>query len=69
MDTKKPNPGDPTTAGPSAAPLPDARDLTPPHGDAGFRPADNDAVVNEQRNMSRHGTPPPADPDNDRPES
>jgi hypothetical protein len=53
-----PNPGDPTTDRPSPAPRPDAGDATPPHGDE---------VVNEQRNMSRHGTPPAADPDNDRP--
>jgi len=54
----KPNPGDPTTHQPTPAPKPDAGDLTPPHGDE---------VVNRQRNMSRHATPPPADPDNDRP--
>ena len=53
-----PNPGDPTTAGPSPAPHPDQGDLTPPHGDE---------TVNRQRNMSRHETPPAADPDNDRP--
>ncbi|HYT66766.1 MAG TPA: hypothetical protein VEL51_10125 [Vicinamibacterales bacterium] len=40
------------------APEPDRGDVTPPHGDE---------IVNRQRNMSRHATPPPADPDNDRP--
>ena len=57
MDRKTSNP-DPTTSAPSPAPLPDQGDVTPPHGDE---------VVNRQRNMSRASTPPPADPDNDRP--
>jgi hypothetical protein len=58
LEKKTLTPGDPTTHQPSPAPRPDAGDTTPPHGDE---------VVNEQRNMSRHGTPPAADPDNDRP--
>jgi hypothetical protein len=58
VEKKTPNPGDPTTHQPSPAPRPDPGDATPPHGDE---------VVNDQRNMSRHGTPPAADPDNDRP--
>ena len=57
MDEKQPNP-DPTTHKPSPAPRPDAGAATPPHGDE---------MVNEERNMSRRGTPPAADPDNDRP--
>lgn len=57
MDKNQPNP-DPTTHKPSPAPRPDSGDVTPPHGDG---------IVNEQRHMSRGGTPPPADPDNDRP--
>ena len=57
MDQKNSN-ADPTTNAPSAAPHPDQGDVTPPHGDE---------VVNRQRNMSRTSTPPPADPDNDRP--
>lgn len=57
MDKNQPNP-DPATHKPSPAPRPDRGDVTPPHGDE---------IVNEQRNMSRRGTPPPADPDNDRP--
>lgn len=83
MGKFEPNPGDPTTARPSPAPRPDDGDVTPPHGDrlpaddsvAGVRrDADEtasrrspDEVVNRQRNMSRHGTSPAADPDNDRP--
>jgi len=37
---------------------PDPGDVTPPHGDE---------LPNDLRNASRHETPPPADPDNDRP--
>jgi hypothetical protein len=60
MANKNPNanPAEAATDRPSPAPRPDTGDLTPPHGDE---------IVNEQRNMSRHGTPPAADPDNDRP--
>jgi hypothetical protein len=58
MAKNNPNPGESPDQRPSQAPRPDAGDLTPPHGDE---------IVNEQRNMSRHETPPPADPDNDRP--
>ena len=68
---------------PNAAPEPDRGDVTPPHGvrlppddnaagvrrdlDEAASRRSRDEVVNRQRNMSRHATPPPADPDNDRP--
>lgn len=58
MAKNNPNPGESPDQRPSPTPRPDAGDLTPPHGDE---------IVNEQRNMSRHETPPAADPDNDRP--
>ena len=81
MDRKTSNP-DPTTSAPSPAPLPDQGDVTPPHGDVRLRPHGEETglrrdldeasrrsreVVNRQRNMSRTSSPPPADPDNDRP--
>lgn len=58
MAKNNPNPADPATHQPSPTPRPDAGDITPPHGDE---------IVNEQRNMSRHDTPPASDPDHDRP--
>lgn len=64
MGTKNPNPGDPTTEKSTPAPRPDLGDVTPPHGDEIVL---GDEMVNARRNMSRHSTPPAADPDNDRP--
>ena len=66
LDKKQPNP-DPTTHKPSPAPRPDAGEATPPHGDEIVQSPHGADVVNAQRNMSRSGTPPAADPDNDRP--
>ena len=66
MEKNRPNPGDPTTSKPSPAPRLDEGETTPPHGDEIVQPSHGD-TVNAQRNMSRHATPPAADPDNDRP--
>lgn len=58
MDRRESSPNDPATRRPSSEPRPDGGDATPPHGDD---------IVNEERNMSRHGTPPWVDSDSDRP--
>ena len=58
MADKTPQQSDQIPQQSDVTPMPDAGDITPPHGDE---------VVNRQRNASRHDTPTADDPDNDRP--